>query len=383
MSLPGSILRLLKQLETDKPKMPPTLLYNEGWMLRMILDAVEMGLLLDDIFPENARWFSEAQLKTPFGRDKGGKYETNTHADGVVGDFSDLTDTKSGVELPSDAKNFLIFEAKMYSPLSSRTKNAPGFDQAARNVACIAYTLQRAFRKPEKIKNMSKVGFYVIAPQSQIDSGLFDAPMSSKSIRSRVSERIQQFTGRSRDTLADWQQEWFTPLVEKMEIEKTLKCLSWEGLIDQITNQEIKTEIEEFYKLCKKHNMAVSRSADNTGRPTRGMEYLLSSGNQKGQRVRVCSVGRENSRVYLKGNLAESFLVPNVNLELIPESDQTPPPPDPIAGREYEWKGQGGSIRVSVINVGDCNSRVIRADSTGNSFKVPNHQLHDLQAKTG
>ena len=372
MALPDTVIRLLEQLDTNSRTMPPTLLYNEGWMLRLVLNAGVSGLIPGD-FPQKSRWYSEAQLRTPFGRDKGAKYEGNTHADGVIGDFLDTSDTESGLNLASDSKCFLVIEAKMYSPLSSGTKHAPGYDQAARNVACMARTLQRAGCQP---KFMSTVGFCVIAPQSQIDSGIFDAPMSPQSIRDRVSNRIQQFTGASHDELIRWQTDWFLPLVAKME-SQSLKCLSWEHLIEQISSTDASTgkEIGDFYEKCKQYNRAVSRSFDSTGLPSRGMQYSLTNGKYQGQHVRVCSAGLKNSRVYREGYREESFLVPNLHLRLVPESR---PKEDPRPGHVYKWmKAPDEAVLVKVINVGDCNSRVVQENTGGSSFKVPNHHLEE------
>ena len=43
----------------------------------------------------------------------------------------------------------------MWSKLSPSTTNAPGYDQAARTVACIAETLKRADIKPQQMKRLS------------------------------------------------------------------------------------------------------------------------------------------------------------------------------------------------------------------------------------
>jgi len=379
MPLPDSILRLLEQLETDACAMPPTILYNEGWMLRIVLDAGMRGCL-PSVMPKGARWYSEAQLRTPFGKDRGPKHEANTHADAVVGDFSDIADTKSGLQVRKDAKLFSVLEAKMYSPLSSRTKNAPGYDQAARNVACMAHALQQAQQRPDAF---DAIRFFVIAPESQIHSGLFEAPMSPESIRSRVAERIQQFTGRSRDDLNQWHEHWFVPLVAKMEADQSITCLAWEDLVQQIADSDaaIGAEVGEFYAKCKQYNLTLSRATDNTDRPIRGMEYVLLSGRHQGQRVRVGSAGASNSRVYCENSREESRLVPNTNLEIVPAAEQTPQPRDPIAGREYSWvTDDDETVTVRVIKVGDLNSRVERTDSSASSFKVPNHQLLEIDA---
>ena len=378
MPLPSSIRQLLEQLDNNERNMPPTILYNEGWMLRMVLHAGASGFL-PNFFPSGMQWYSEAQLRTPFGKDKGAKHESNTHADGIIGKFLDTEDSESGLKLSTDSKSFLVLEAKMNSPLSSGTKHAPGYDQAARNVACMAQTLKLANCQLEQ---MSKVGFYVIAPKSQIDSGIFEGPMSFDSIRTRVSERIHQFTGASRDELERWREDWFLPLVYKMGESGTVKRHSWEELIQKIkdANAKIGNEIEGFYEKCKEFNRIIDRAADVTGRPVRGMLYLLTFGNFQEEPVRVCSAGLKNSRVYRENWLYhESFLVPNLHLSLVPDSI---PVSDPISGHEYVWeKSPDESISVRVINVGDCNSRVLQLDTGDAGLKAPNYQLRTPETK--
>ena len=80
----------------------------------------------------------------------------------------------------------------MYSPLNVGTKNALGFDQAARTVACMAHTLQLS---EVKLADLSRVRFYVVAPESQIQTGAFNGPMNPSSILARIDERISQFSG--------------------------------------------------------------------------------------------------------------------------------------------------------------------------------------------
>lgn len=62
MPLPLRLLHCLEQLATDQRRMPATVLYNEGWMLRLLLDAGERGLLPGYVGPGQT-WFSEAQLR--------------------------------------------------------------------------------------------------------------------------------------------------------------------------------------------------------------------------------------------------------------------------------------------------------------------------------
>ena len=55
----------------------------------------------------------------------------------------------AGARLLPDATQLMVIKAKIFSPLSGGTRNAPGFDQAARNVACITRLLARANRNEQ------------------------------------------------------------------------------------------------------------------------------------------------------------------------------------------------------------------------------------------
>jgi hypothetical protein len=85
-----------------------------------------------------------------------------------------------------------VIEAKLGSSLSAVTKNAPDFDQAARNVACMAHMLSVAGVQPSSLKRLA---FFVIAPKTQIDSGIFADLVTKPSIQSKVASRIASYSG--------------------------------------------------------------------------------------------------------------------------------------------------------------------------------------------
>ena len=74
--------------------------------------------------------------------------------------------------------------SKLFSRLARGVTHAPYFDQAARSVACIAELLYRANRRPDQF---SSLGFYIIAPQSQIEAHKFSREISKDSVKSKVS----------------------------------------------------------------------------------------------------------------------------------------------------------------------------------------------------
>lgn len=209
------IKTMLEACHGTNPLFPPTDLYNEGWLLRLLLDWFS-GQDISEYplsFPGNGKWFSEALLPTAFlprfRKDPLG--ESWTHADGVIGHFNIGNTGKGDLSLSKDATHFVVLEAKMFSKLSSGVTHAKYFDQAARNVSCIAETLYRANVWPSKL---SRLSFHVFAPQSEIDRGVFDKQMSEESIRAKVERRVAEYEGEK----DHWFKEWFQPTVQHVDI---------------------------------------------------------------------------------------------------------------------------------------------------------------------
>ena len=231
------------QGRADEPDSPirPTEVFNEGWMLRLTLDWMAAEGQPDHplSFDEGARWSSEALLPSSFlARHRGDeRAEGWTNADGCVGHF-DQHPPRGDLSLRRDAAQFVVIEAKMFSGLSRGTTRAPDFDQAARNVACMAEVLHRASRAPDA---MSSLAFFVTAPQSQIDAEIFGGLATKESIRGKVIERVASYSG-ERD---EWLHEWFEPVLESVRVE----LLSWESLLVGAPEA-----LAEFYGRCLKYN---------------------------------------------------------------------------------------------------------------------------------
>lgn len=188
------IVAMLTEAQTPGRHFPATLLYNEGWMLRLVLDwfANQPHHEHPLSFLPGATWFSEALLPSQFFASRRGDplAEGWTHADGVIGHASIGDGALANTKLKANATQFIVTEAKLYSPLSPGVKNAPDFDQAARNVACMVQVLSESGITCDSMRSM---GFYVLAPQSQIDDGLFSKEMSKSSIKAKVIQRIDSY----------------------------------------------------------------------------------------------------------------------------------------------------------------------------------------------
>ena len=243
------IHRLIDAAESEPANFPLTLLYNEGWLLRLVLDWYSRHKLTGHplLFQHRAVWFSEALLPSPFRpRYRGDtRAETRTHADGIIGHFSVGRSAKTDARLLDDATQLIVTEAKIYSPLSGGTLNAPRFNQVARNVACITELLSRADRPPSK---MTSLAFFVVAPEAQFKTGIFAQMLDKATISSAVQARAEAFS----PELGGWVDEWFLPTLEVIRIES----LSWESLIGYTASNDPRAfkSIQGFYERCLMYN---------------------------------------------------------------------------------------------------------------------------------
>lgn len=198
-------------------------------------------------FEDKANWFSEALLPSAFSaRFRGDRLaESRTHLDGVIGHFTIGDQGKADLALLPSATQFIALEAKIYSRLSATVKNAPYYDQAARNVACIAEVLRRANQPPAMVKALA---FYVLAPKSQIDKSMFRQDLNKESIKHKVEQRVQVYDGK----YDAWCADWFYPTLDCIQIE----ALSWEGIVDEVAkyDPDSGSSLLEFLSNCLKYN---------------------------------------------------------------------------------------------------------------------------------
>ena len=236
---------LITSFDPENPNFRPTELYNESWLVKLVIR--EASKISDSEFPIGflpaSDWFSEALLPSAFAARYQGDplSESRTNADGVVGHITIGRQAKADLELDKDVAQFTVVEAKVGSPLSAGTSNAKYFDQAARNVACMAEVVARSGANQS---NISRLDFVVLAPQSSIDKGTFSEEISPSSIRSKVERRVAEYEGQ----LDEWFAETFNPTMDRIK----LYSLSWEESIDWIGERapDVVDELSEFYGLC-------------------------------------------------------------------------------------------------------------------------------------
>jgi hypothetical protein len=252
----GNEMEIVSQLLKDcrnerKAKIPPTTLYNEGWMLRLVLDWFDnhRGIYHPFSFRTNSTWYSEGLLRSffqaRFRKDK--RAESFTHADGIIGNIKLSTKEKGLIVPDTNVSQLVVIEAKMGSKLSSGVKNATYFDQAARNVACIAELFRNANLTPAE---HSDIGFYVLAPQEQISKEIFKDLVTPESIKEKVCRRIHDYGQEG----TDWYDEWFIPMIDQINLD----IISWESVLGFMDMIEDNTEYSDFYYLCKQYNLSKS-----------------------------------------------------------------------------------------------------------------------------
>jgi hypothetical protein len=227
-------------------------------MLRSVLDwfsqnpdcSHELSFLPD------ATWYSEALLPSQFlPRCRGDKLaESHTHADGVTGHFKIGQSSKGELTLLKNARQFVVIEAKMGSKLSDGVSHANFYNQAARNIACMAEVLRRSeLHDPDNIK----LGFYVVAPRGQIkdSNSTFEKYMERNHIRNTIQERIKQYDptqnkdAGGRDDYED-RQRWLNDHFNKYFGRIDIQLISWEKIINFINEKQL----DNFYHKCLKSN---------------------------------------------------------------------------------------------------------------------------------
>ncbi len=257
------IYEILKKVGINFPN---TDLYNEGWMLKLVLDwfSEKNDLKHHLSVPKDGSWYSEALLPSTFldkGPNKNSLAEGYTHADGVIGHFptfGENTDNKGELVLNNNASHFNIIEAKMFSNLSKGVTHSPKYNQAARNVACIAEVLYRSMLKQKKknfmefLKEFSSLGFFVIAPEDHINSKKCNIKRftNNDSIKKRVEMRVSEYKGEK----DDWLNKIFYKLMEQSNFK--IKILTWEEIIEfiKIHDKDSGNQIEKFYEKCLEFN---------------------------------------------------------------------------------------------------------------------------------
>nr|AOE09706.1 hypothetical protein [uncultured bacterium] len=245
--------KLFEFFEYWKKHTHPTEFYNEGWLLKVLVYAItDFGKIKHPLYVnKNEEFFSEGLLTSPFL--KNGKIkrlaESHTHADGAIGNF-EIGNAKNKGLLKLTGNKLNIFEAKINSGFSKGVTNAPGYNQAARYVACIVETVEKA-GKLKTLDDLS-LGFYLMVPEEQFNiKKSFEKFLKEDHILKTVKKRVDQYKDED-DYIKriDWFDTKFKPALEQLEIEH----LFYEDVIEKLEGYKYYNEIKSFYKLCNDFN---------------------------------------------------------------------------------------------------------------------------------
>jgi hypothetical protein len=225
-------------------------------MLRLVLDWASRhpSSIPALSFDEGSRWYSEALLPSRFKPRRRGDTagEGFTHADGVIGHFRLRDGGRGDIELLPEARQLVVVEAKMASGLSVGTTRAPDFNQAARNVACIAHLISGAGREPSSFVSL---GFVLLAPERRIAEGVFATATDKTAICAAVGRRAEAFDSAA----VEWCANCFEPIAQECSV----TVMAWESVVAQIASVDSTegAQLGEFYARCLEYNPLYERAS--------------------------------------------------------------------------------------------------------------------------
>jgi hypothetical protein len=146
--------------------------------------------------------------------------------------------------LDKDFKYLAVFEAKMYSGLSSGIKNVKNYSQVSRTIVCIINSVLRARKSGHYI-----IYFIVIYPNDNYKK-IEPTKYTKNFIEREIGERLRRY---KQNELVDQVNNNFE--IFKMQWKGILKSIdiqfiTWEDILNEIKDQDI----NRFYELCEKYN---------------------------------------------------------------------------------------------------------------------------------
>ena len=211
-------------------------------MTRLLVEAsIGARLKLVELdFGAIQHWYSEGLLTSPFlPRWRGDSLaEGHTHADLALGDFWVDVSRRGDITVSGDAGTFGVIEAKMRSRLTAGTKNAPHYDQACRNLCCIAFNT---------LATAHDIFFAVAAPQAKVDQHGLDDHLQLDGMLKKIDTRFEMY---ERDSPVR--------ALKESILERASRCscfiLTYERWLDALTDHEVYQELREFKDLCYSFN---------------------------------------------------------------------------------------------------------------------------------
>ena len=246
------VVEMLRQSPTEQSRFPPTELFSEGWMLRLLLHSAYDGTGgMPFELAAGATWYSEALLASAFApRQRGDEFgEGTTHADGVIGHIEFRPGTNAGLALSPTATQFVVTEAKMASKLAPGTTKVRWFDQGVRNIAAMAWAIHKS---SVPVEQLNSLGFWVFAPTYRIEEeATFNEYLTIDSINSKINRRINLYTDdrAAIERLEGFRTETLTALLGRIEV----GLVSWETLLESV-EPGLQEPLMDFYQSCLQFN---------------------------------------------------------------------------------------------------------------------------------
>jgi len=249
----------------------PTIIYNEGWMLRLVLNWLSEHPEIEHelSFSKDSKWFSEASLRTYFGANKelGRKdklYETYTHADGAYGNIVHK-DKDNYLKLKDKCKQFVVVEAKMFSEYSpgitcDKDDKIYRYDQVSRTVACMYESIEKSNINYE---DMDEIAFYTFLPAKRKNIKSFqpymDNESAKQSVKTKVKKRIEMYSQRE-----DYENKikWFNAFCDFLFSKNfKIELVTWEEILKLIEKEDDNThkKLKLFYAECLRQNSSKSK----------------------------------------------------------------------------------------------------------------------------
>ncbi|MBN1774828.1 MAG: hypothetical protein JW817_00025 [Clostridiales bacterium] len=156
----------------------------------------------------------------------------------ALGDFRVDSANRGDISIEGTDGIFGVLEAKMGSQLSAGTKNAPDYDQASRNLACIAYNTK---------STKHAIFFAVVAPQKKIEEYKIGEQVSISRMIDKISKRFDMYDSNSN-----------IYSIKEVVLERARSCtcftLSYESWLDALVDHAAYSVLDEFRNQCYKFN---------------------------------------------------------------------------------------------------------------------------------
>lgn len=233
----------IEALNSLKEQINPTVIYNEGWMIRLlVMESLIQKLKiknLDFAILATRNWSSEALIKSPFVGIKHNK-ENHTHADIILGDFNVDYNVNGETKLNEEPQVLGIIEAKMGSNLSKGTSNSKSnYNQASRSICCLSYITRN---NPE-----CELFFVVAAPLATINKYKIENQIKQEYINQQIKNRFKH------------SEVTYSPEIENQVNNCKITAISYEEWIDKLENNQVKKILNDFYKKCLFHNKIIKK----------------------------------------------------------------------------------------------------------------------------